>query len=81
MKLMMELSKNMVWHGKSQRRATICKACGKEDDRTAIRDHIEAHHIDGVHLLCNSCEKTFRTRASLKQHSLVVHAKHGSANL
>ena len=67
-KSMMELSQNMVWHGKTQRRATACKVCGKEGNWTAIRDHIEAHHIEGVQLPCNSCEKTFRSRTSLRQH-------------
>ena len=67
-KSMMELSQNMVLHGKTQRRATACKVCGKEGNWTAIRDHIEAHHIEGVRLPCNSCEKTFRSRTSLRQH-------------
>ena len=79
-KSMMEESPNIIRDDKKER-AKKCKLCGKEGAQFTIRDHIEAHHIDGVHLLCNSCEKTFRTRASLKQHSLVVHAKHGSANL
>ena len=73
-KSMMELSLNMVWHGKEQRRATICKVCGKKGLRGTIREHIEANHIEGVHLPCNSCEKTFGSRASLRKHSFKDHA-------
>ena len=73
-KSMMELSLNMVWHGKEQRRATICKVCGKKGLRGTIREHIEANHIEGVRLPCNSCEKTFGSRASLRKHSFKDHA-------
>ena len=60
-KSMMENSLNMVQVGKRQKRAKICKLCGKEGPPTTNSDHIEAHHLDGVSLPCNNCEKTFRS--------------------
>ena len=68
-KLMMETSQNMIQAGKEQKRAKICKVCGKEGAPTAIRDHIEAKHLDGVSLPCNTCEKTFRSRTTKRLHS------------
>ena len=50
-----------------------CKACGKEDVNSNLKKHIEAHHLDGVSLHCSFCEKTFRTRETLKQHKNVKH--------
>ena len=56
-KSMMENSQNMIQEGKIRKRANICKLCGKEGNPTAIKDHIEANHLDGVSLPCNYCEK------------------------
>ena len=67
-KSMMENSQNIIAETKQQRRAKICKVCGKEGAASAIRDHIEAHHLEGVSLPCNVCEKTFRSRTSLRLH-------------
>ena len=47
----------------------ICKVCGKEGQWVAIRDHIEANHLEGVSLPCNVCEKVFRSRANLRKHN------------
>ena len=47
----------------------ICMVCGKEGQGTAIRDHIEANHLEGVSLPCNVCGKDFRSRASLRKHN------------
>ena len=52
----------------------ICQVCGKEGIvTTQIRDHIETNHIEGISLPCNSCEKTFRSRASLRLHKANKH--------
>ena len=67
-KSMMDQGQKMVPDGKTQRRAKICKMCGKEGAPNSIRDHIETHHLEGIALPCNSCEKTFRSRAALRQH-------------
>ena len=43
-----------------QGKGRTCKVCGKEGNRQNIKDHIEAHHIEGVSHGCNICEKKFR---------------------
>ena len=68
-KSMMENSQNMIQEGKRQKRAKICKVCGKEGNATAIKDHIEANHLDGVSLPCNNCGKTFRSRIAKRRHN------------
>ena len=61
--------------GKSQndyanglRKADLCKVCGKEGMGSAIKDHIEANHLEGIVIPCNVCDKTFRSRNSLRHH-------------
>ena len=68
-KSMMEMSQNFISNGKQ--RAKICKVCGKEGHGIAIRDHIEANHLEGVSLPCNVCEKTFRSRMILRKHKCI----------
>ena len=65
-KSMMETSQNLIPSG--EKRAKICKVCGKEGQAVNIRDHIEAKHLEGVSLPCNVCEKTFRSRKILRSH-------------
>ena len=70
-KSLMEKGQNMisVSHGKgTMKKASVCKVCGKEGQAVAIRDHIEANHLDGIVLPCNFCEKTFRSRCNLRKH-------------
>ena len=51
-----------------------CQVCGKKTkSNTNIRDHIEAHHIEGISLPCNFCEKIFRSRSSLRMHKSSSH--------
>ena len=66
-KSMMEKSQNLITSGR--KRADICKVCGKEGEGIAIRDHIEANHLEGVSLPCNVCGKVFRSRALLRKHN------------
>ena len=68
-KSMMENSQNIIQSGKIRKRAKICKVCGKEGEPSAIRDHVETHHLDGVSLPCNSCDKTFRSRTAKRLHN------------
>ena len=49
----------------------ICKVCGKEDMNRNLKTHIEANHLEGVSIPCNFCEKTFRSRKSLKYHTCI----------
>ena len=65
-KSMMEKSENNYRDRKYK--AHRCKVCGKEGESNAIKDHIEANHIEGVVIPCSLCEKTFRSRDSLRHH-------------
>ena len=76
---MMERSQNMIQVGKqangTPNRATalICKACGKEGQSNAIRDHIEANHLEGISIPCDYCDKTFNARQNLSRHKNRLH--------
>ena len=72
-KSMIEKSEKKMPAGKIFQRVCLCKVCGKEGQWVAIRDHIEAKHLEGVSLPCNQCEKTFRSRASLRNHRSLNH--------
>ena len=65
-KSMMEKSQNKYANG--QHLADRCKVCGKEGKGNAIKDHIEANHLEGIVIPCNLCDKTFRYRDSLWHH-------------
>ena len=65
-KSMMEKSKNKIASGKQM--AYKCKVCGKEGKDNAIKDHIEANHLDGIVIPCELCNKTFRSRNSYRPH-------------
>ena len=73
-KSMMEKSQNMVPNGKQangtpiQKKAFICKVCGKEGHVTHIRNHIEVNHLEGISIPCDFCEKAFGTRDALGTH-------------
>ena len=68
-KSMMEKSQNLIPNGKEK--AKTCKVCGKEGAGIAIRDHIEANHLEGVALPCNTCGKTCRSRMLLRRHKCI----------
>ena len=68
-KSLMERSVNHNGHQKG----FTCKVCGKEDNSTNIKKHIESNHLEGVSIPCNFCEKTFRSRRSLGLHKLQNH--------
>ena len=70
-KSMMTKSQNMLPNG--DRKADVCKVCGKEGYGSQIVKHIEANHLEGVVIPCNYCEKTFRSRHALGQHKLKNH--------
>ena len=67
-KSMMTKSPNMITYGNRSERASICTVCGKEGHPRNIKDHIEANHIEGISIPCTSCDKTFRSRHSLRNH-------------
>ena len=72
-KSMMEKSQNKTANGHCL--ADRCKACGKEDIGSHIRDHIEAKHLEGIIIPCNLCDKTFRSRNGLRLHKRQHHNK------
>ena len=74
-KSMMEKSQNKIANGQNGKwtSAHKCKVCGKEGLGRNIKDHIEANHLDGVAIPCNFCDKTFRSRNALRQHSKQNH--------
>ena len=49
-------------------KASVCKVCGKEGQWVAIRDHIEAKHLEGISLPCNNCGRIFKSRLQLRRH-------------
>ena len=63
---MMEKSENN--YANQGRKADRCKVCGKEGMSNAIKDHIEANHLEGIVIPCNLCDKTFRSRNGFRQH-------------
>ena len=65
-KSMMEKGQNRTSDGRFMK---ICKVCGKEGAGIAIRDHIEANHLDGIALPCDVCGKIFRSRCWFRKHS------------
>ena len=72
---LMEKSENMISNGKGkqggmpqQKRAFVCKVCGKEGQSGNIRSHIEANHINGISVPCANCDKNFSTRKALQKH-------------
>ena len=68
---MMELSQNLV--SRKNYKAHVCKLCGKEGDRTDVRRHIEANHLEGLSFPCNLCEKMCRSRNALRVHKQRQH--------
>ena len=70
-KSLMEKSQNKRPNGLQL--ADRCKVCGKEGMGSAIKDHIEANHLEGIVIPCNLCEKTFRSRNGLKLHKRHYH--------
>ena len=73
---MMESTKKKLTRRNGKRtKAFICKVCGREGEHTAIRRHIEAHHITDISHSCDICGKTSRSRHGLRQHIERDHKK------
>ena len=72
-KSMMETSQSTIMDGSHQKKAKICKICGKEGPPTAIKNHIEANHLEGISVPCNFCEKFFRSRNAKATHVSLLH--------
>ena len=73
-KAMMETSTNLTPSVKGRKEhAQICKVCGKEGQAGAIKNHIEANHLEGLSVPCKICGKILRSRSSLSMHILRNH--------
>ena len=67
---LMEKSQNKMANGPNAIcLADRCKVCGKEGKGSAIKDHIEANHLEGIVIPCNLWDKTFRSRNGFRQHT------------
>ena len=60
-------------YANGQQKAHKCKVCGKEGKGSAIKDHIETHHLEEIVLPCDQCEKIFRCRNSFSWHVQIDH--------
>ena len=74
-KSMMVKSTNFVANRRAKAYADICKVCGKEGLGSAIKNHIETNHLEGIVLPCNHCASTFKTRVGLRTHANKAHAQ------
>ena len=72
---MMVKSTNLVANRRAKAYADICKVCGKEGLGSAIKNHIEVNHLEGIVLPCNHCASTFKTREGLRTHANKSHAQ------
>ena len=79
-KSLMERSENMIQTRKkqsdgksSQRRAFRCKVCGKEGQFQHTINHIETHHMEGISIPCEMCDKRFSARVNLTMHKTKHH--------
>ena len=62
---MMEKSHNKFKIGNRQKLGKTCQVCGKEGLAADIMRHIEAHHVEGVEIPCNHCEKIVSSRKNI----------------
>ena len=72
-KSMMVKSTNFVANRRAKTYADICKVCGKEGLGSAIKNHIEANHLEGLSIPCNQCDKIFKSRGALCRHVSIHH--------
>ena len=70
---MMNRRENVVQMGKRTIKAYVCQVCGKEGQRTNIKDHIEANHLEGISIPCSLCETSFRSRNKFNIHKSFNH--------
>ena len=58
-----------------QRRARICKLCGKQGPTVDIKKHIQARHITGASNICTICGMRSKSRKYLRDHITRKHSK------
>ena len=57
-----------------------CTLCGKEAEKTNLKNHIEANHLEGISIPCIQCGKTFRSRRTLAYHKHLHHNRNPSTH-
>ena len=67
---MLEKTDSKMPNGKPMYR---CTACGKQGEKGNMRNHIEAAHMEGISLPCNTGGKVFRSRNMLSSHNRHSH--------
>ena len=72
-KSMLRRSQNIEELQKRGMRASTCKVCGKEGDRTTIKGHIERHHLGKIFISCNLCNEKSNSRKALRSHYVKCH--------
>ena len=72
-KSMMRMSENKMTGSYAGKIVYTCTVCGKEGISSNLIKHIEANHIEGISHPCGFCDKTFRSRPSLRNHKTLYH--------
>ena len=68
-----ELDKHINTMMGKAKRGWNCKICGKVAKKNHLRQHIEAHHIEGWSHSCDQCEQVSRSRQALTKHKQTRH--------
>ena len=63
----LRIEENMERHVGRQWRCKLCQRICR--DKTNVKEHVEIH-FDGLSFPCNSCDKTFRSRLSIRKHMM-----------
>ena len=72
---MIEIGEKILTGSQAGQNFRICKVCRKQGYQSTIKDHIECNHIEGMFHFCDTCEKKFRSRRSLRSHKSTDHKK------
>lgn len=70
---MIEQDRNQSGDERGKYLGYLCKVCGKVGRRCDLKTHIEVHHIKGVSIPCNFCDKTFKTMLARRVHKKKLH--------
>ena len=71
---LMHRGENMIGCADQMRIAYVCKICGKQGQKSQVKNHIEANHLEGISIPCTFCEKIFKLSESLRSHKARSHA-------
>ncbi|KAJ2943461.1 hypothetical protein O0L34_g12268 [Tuta absoluta] len=67
------ITKHLLWHAGLNKKF-FCETCGHSfNDRTNLRYHIDAVHLNLRKFPCDQCNKTFKAKKVLKEHVATKH--------